>query len=520
MFSSSQLKTNYLWDMVKTENTTFGNMILPRTNKTKAMRCIVYLMLAFLPLSALAQITTVYEAENAVASDSIKRINDPSASGGKCLFMGKEGTIQWTVDNPARGWYRMAFRYRAVKGDLASEITINNKKKGIGFSMCNNWNDAWFKTYLPKGKNVITLSPVYGNVEIDYLNVPADSIYTLPSISPVNGVFYKDHPATMTIFADAGGKKLSLVTSDDKSIEFQIRDYPFLEGAFQVVLTKESLLSLPLGNNTLRLKFADGSVATYSLLVKQTVDTPGLTIIMFDVEHGNSVLVLLPDGKKLLIDSGKEAYARSVVMPFLDNNSIDTLDYFITTHYHDDHTGARDEIIATYKAQHIYDYKSFHSGDTVRFGEVIATILNAYADGTDENLRSLSFLLNWNGFTYSHGADNYAENQSRILKQFGNAVAADVFFANHHFHGSVNPTFIAKTNPALVVVSAQQALYARGAYMDIYKEKTEKNLFASHARLMETLFTLEVGTVVVRVQQSGEWHYETYRNNADIMLNK
>jgi beta-lactamase superfamily II metal-dependent hydrolase len=130
----------------------------------------------------------------------------------------------------------------------------------------------------------------------------------------------------------------------------------------------------------------------------------------------------------------------------------------------------------------------------------------------------MSFLLNWNGFTYSHGADNYATSENRILKKFGNRISAQVFYANHHFHGSVNPNFIIKTNPALVVVSAQQAVYARGAYSDFYKEQTEKYLYASHARLIETLLTLETGTVVIRVNSGNDWWYETYRDDKDIYL--
>ena len=388
----------------------------------------------------------------------------------------------------------------------------------MGFSMCNNWNDAYFKSYLQKGKNEITLLPDYGNIDVDYLSIPEDSLYLLPAISPVNGVFYKDHPAALTIFTDAKGKKLRTIYSSERIIDFQTKDFAYLEGAYHITLSEESLTSLPLGNNPLHFEFDDGSTVQFLLNVKETVDYIALTLIMFDVDHGNAILVLLPNGEKLLIDSGKEVYAKSVVMPFLDYNNIDTIDCFITTHYHDDHTGARDEIIKKYNVQHVFDYTSFRSGDTIKWGNTVTTILNAYADGTGENDRSLSFLLNWNGFTYSHGADNYAQNQDLILKRFGNAVSADVFYANHHFHGSVNPNFIIKTNPALVVVSAQQAVYARGAYADIYKEKTEKTLYSAHARLTETLLTLETGTVVVRVNNSGNWCYETYRNNKDIFL--
>jgi competence protein ComEC len=482
------------------------------------MKKLTFLLLGLIAAEAYGQISRIFEAENAMMNDSVKIMNDNTSSNNKCLSFGKDGSIKWEVDNPSSGWYNIAVRYRAVEGDMAQVIDVNGKKHGLGFSMCNNWNDASFKTYLQKGSNEITMTPDYGKVHIDYLSIPEDSLLLLPAISPVNGVFYKDHPTTLTIFTDAKGKKLKTIQSAGRSVNFQIIEYVYLEGAYHVALSKESLLLLPLGNNLLNFEFDDGSMVTLSLAIKQTVDCPGLTLILFDVEHGNAVLVILPDGKKLLIDSGKEAYAKTVVMPFLDSNHIDSIDYFIITHYHDDHMGAKDEIIKKYNVSHVFDYKSFNSGDTLKLDKAIATMLNAFADGIDENTRSLSFLLNWNGFTYSHGADNYAQNQDCILKKLGNRVSADVFYANHHFHGSVNPNFIMWTNPVLVVVSAQQAVYARGAYADIYKEQTEKNLYAAHARLKETLLTLETGTVVVRVNNSGDWSYETYRDNNDIFL--
>ncbi len=484
------------------------------------MKKIVFLLLGLISVAAHSQISRNYEAENAILTDSIKIKEDKTASNSKYLFFGKNGSVKWMVDNPSAGWFRISLRYRAIDGDVAQSMVINGKTYGMGFTMCNNWNDAFLKIYLQKGENEITLSPDYGNMDIDFLSIPEDSLFLLPVISPVQSVFYKDHPTAITIFADARGKILKSIRSATRQIDFKTNDFSYLEGACQITLAKESLMSLPTGISQLHFEFDDGSIVRFILNVKESVDYTGLTLVMFDVEHGNSVLALLPDGKRLLIDSGKETYAKSVVMPFLDYNHIDTIDYFIITHYHPDHTGAKDEIIQQYNVQHFFDYKSFKSGDTIQWGNTVLTILNAFADGTDENTRSLSFLLNWNGFTYSHGADVYAHSQNKMLEKFGAAVTADVFYANHHFHGSVNPDFITRTNPALVVVSAQQAVYARGAYADTYKEQTEKNLYSSHARLIETLLTLETGTIVVRVDESGNWCYETYRNCQDIYLPK
>jgi competence protein ComEC len=458
-----------------------------------------------------------YEAEGATLNANTKVRRDNTASNGQYVVFGPNCSIKWKVKTRANGWYRISLRYKAPESDAAQILSVNGKQFGIGFSACKKWSDACFTTYLFKGKNKIMLTPDYGKISIDYLDIPDDSLYLLPSISPVHNVFYKDHPAIVNLMADARGKKLKAVNSGNHPIDFSVGDYPYVEGAFRITLSTPSLLSLPLGNDPIDLTFDDGSTTRFFLDVKPTVSHAGLTLVLFDVEHGNSVLIIMPNGKKLLVDSGKEAYARSVVMPFLDRQHIDTLDYYLLTHYHDDHTGAKEEIKSRYHVQHFMDYKSLKTGDTLKFGSAVMTILNTFADGNEENDRSVSFLLSYNGFTYSHGADNYAITEDRIMKRF-KSLSAQVFYANHHFHGSINPVFLAKTNPALVVVSAQQALYARGAYMDVYREKIEKSLYASHARLIETLFTLEAGTVVVRANGPNDWEYETYRNNSDIFI--
>lgn len=482
------------------------------------IKILVLLLFILMPVFAAGQITRCYEAEYAEISDSTKIIEDITASGNRYLSSNRHSFIKWNINSPSSGWYKISIRYRAPEGDAAKVLDVNGKLYGMGFSMSNNWSDSYFLSYLKKGANIIILNPDYGNIQVDYLTLPGDSLFLPPAISPIRNTFYKEHPSTITILADARGRKLQAVMCRGKQLDFFIKVFPHIDGAFHVVLTSEVLMSLPVGDNQLLFEFSDGSSAIFCLDVKESIHPAGFTLIMPDVEHGNAVLIILPGGKKLLIDSGKDDYARKVLMPLMNQLGVDTLDYYVITHYHDDHIGALDEIRRKYHVRHFYDYKSFERGDTTHWGRAVVTILNAYDNGTSENERSLSFLLSWNGFTYSHGADNYAHNQEEILDKFGNALVADVFYANHHFHGSVNPDFIIRTNPALVVVSAQQAVYARGAFADVYREKTEKVLYAAHARLIETLLTLETGTVIVRVNGPDDWNYETYRENKDIFI--
>ncbi len=151
---------------------------------------------------------------------------------------------------------------------------------------------------------------------------------------------------------------------------------------------------------------------------------PGATlkIVMLYVAHGNSTLMVMPSGKIVLIDSGLARAARKYVLPFIDRHGINKIDYYIITHYHSDHVGAKDEIIRQYQVETIWDNKSFYTGQMFNFEGTQMTILNAPKKGArttkDPNRISLSFSMSYNGFVYSHGGDISDVEQEEIMDQF------------------------------------------------------------------------------------------------------
>jgi beta-lactamase superfamily II metal-dependent hydrolase len=163
-----------------------------------------------------------------------------------------------------------------------------------------------------------------------------------------------------------------------------------------------------------------------------------------------------------------------------------------------------------YHVDHFYDYQNLKTGQILNVEKTRLKILNSYKNGEEENLRSLSFKLEYKGFIYVHGGDTYGINQSRILKEFPEDIAAHVFSANHHFHGSVDIEYLRAMNPFIVFIQAQEAVYARRAYMEDFKEKTVGYLLENKKNFLEDLLTLETGTVVIRVNGQDDWTYETY----------
>ena len=66
-----------------------------------------------------------------------------------------------------------------------------------------------------------------------------------------------------------------------------------------------------------------------------------------DVGQGDSALVMLPDGKVMLIDAG-EASASRAVLDALEAADVDDIDYLVATHPHADHVGGMEAVLDAY----------------------------------------------------------------------------------------------------------------------------------------------------------------------------
>ena len=71
-----------------------------------------------------------------------------------------------------------------------------------------------------------------------------------------------------------------------------------------------------------------------------------LKVFVLDVGpvNGDSILIISPTGKTILIDAGDTGKGK-VVLEALKRNNVQQLDYFFVTHAHPDHMGAADEVL-------------------------------------------------------------------------------------------------------------------------------------------------------------------------------
>lgn len=478
-------------------------------------RIILVLSLAVIPLSTHATIhaypnpDSLYEAEK-TKYQYVDLLEDHSASGGYFLHIGNSGQIAWTVNAREAGWHNLNFCYRAPDGEKEEFILRNGYQFATGFRFSKEWNIHKASTYLNRGLNTIELKKSWGNIDIDYLQI--EPVELKPELKPYKNIFCKAYPRDIVFNVNRYGSTIEHVEVDGRETTYSLSDYIYFEDAVNIKIAKEHLLNLHAGDHSIQIRFVGNTVLDAKLKVEESIKPAALIILAPYVEHGKAVIFILPNGKTMLVDCGKEWVRDSLLIPFLFRNNIRKLDYFIITHYHEDHdSGDKGEKIKNlFKPEYFYDNRNLKSGDILDLGGVQLKVLNSFADGTDENTSSLAFNLTYNGFTYQDGGDTYAVNQEMIMKRFPEDVYADLFSANHHFHGSVSSEYLRRMNPSVVFTQSQEAIYARSAYMEDFRRDVVKFLNEKKLHSIEDLANHEVGTIVFRINGKDDWSYETY----------
>src|SRR6185295_7643986 len=70
-----------------------------------------------------------------------------------------------------------------------------------------------------------------------------------------------------------------------------------------------------------------------------------LRIFHIDVEQASATLFIAPGGKTLLVNSGKNGMG-SRIKAAMDRAGLTQIDFFVDTHYHEDHYGGIDDLVA------------------------------------------------------------------------------------------------------------------------------------------------------------------------------
>lgn len=194
-----------------------------------------------------------------------------------------------------------------------------------------------------------------------------------------------------------------------------------------------------------------------------------LQVHVLDVGQGDSILIIAPGGKVVLVDAGVPGSSK-VVRDAMQRYGVSQIDLLVATHAHADHIGGADEVIKSIKVYKVLDSKvptttknyedflgavvshvenpkenfitatpgqKFTLGDSGTVITVLAPVQPFFkqselrSGGNEPNANSVVTRLDYGDFSMLLTGDAEAETEERIMSGGGN-VTARVLKVGHH----------------------------------------------------------------------------------------
>ena len=204
-----------------------------------------------------------------------------------------------------------------------------------------------------------------------------------------------------------------------------------------------------------------------------------LSIYFLDVGQGDSSIIITPDDRVVLIDSGPN---ESLILRYLQNLGVSHIDLLIATHAHADHITGMDKIIAKYKPKAFIDPGIPHT--TATYQRMITAIdkynINYYKGisrkinldslsltilppaiplikGSELNNNSVVVRLDYKDFSCLFTGDIEKEREVQLLAESRSNLDVDILKVGHHgSFSSSSPLFIKSVGPKIAVICCGQ----------------------------------------------------------------
>lgn len=216
-----------------------------------------------------------------------------------------------------------------------------------------------------------------------------------------------------------------------------------------------------------------------------------LTVYALDIGQGDSLLIVSPDGKTVLVDTGNPGYQSVILNALEDTVGEKRIDLFIASHPHADHIGSAVAVFAGSTVARVLDsgfnnptptYRNFlravrreraqyiEAAPGQRYdigGGAVITVLapikpffrqsELRSGGTTPNANSVVFRLDYNDFSMIFTGDAEAESEARMITR-GTNLQADILKVGHHgARYATSNEFLEAVKPEAALISAGSA---------------------------------------------------------------
>ncbi|MBI5848208.1 MAG: DNA internalization-related competence protein ComEC/Rec2 [Nitrospirae bacterium] len=209
-------------------------------------------------------------------------------------------------------------------------------------------------------------------------------------------------------------------------------------------------------------------------LIISVFSTKDLSVTFIDVGQGDSAVAELPDGKVMVVDTGRSGYETAHFLNYIGKRNVDAL---VITHSHPDHTGGMERILKQFTVKELWDsgrieypddtilsakHQTLERGDIAEGKNYRIEVLHPYPefytlegnDFVEDNNSSMVLKLNGKISSILFAGD-VEEEAEEDLSNLGIRLRSDVLKVPHHGgRSSVHENVLFAISPSIAVISA------------------------------------------------------------------